>query len=157
MSMKSRLMRCVVLILLVVLLATTLAGCYAQPYVAYIDTKGEVKILPNFTAGYPFSEGYAPVCVGYSSYKYWGFIDTKGSTAVGVQYYQVTPVTDGLFAVQKKENGPWQFFDIRTGEAAFDKEWKVFHGTAEESRYRKRIYRGNDLRTEGCKGLLSRR
>jgi len=116
------------LVLVMALVVLSMVGCgslaYSTPYVAYIDTEGEVVILPNYVAGYPFNEGYAQVCIGVSSYMYWGFIDEYGDLAIGTRYFQVTPVSEGLFAAQEEEDDPWQFYDVHTGELAFEGEWK---------------------------------
>ncbi|MDP4240145.1 MAG: WG repeat-containing protein [Bacteroidota bacterium] len=69
----------------------------------FVDTKGNVKIAPQFSATGDFSDGK---CAVANSAGEWGYIDTEGNVSINYQYTRANGFVDGKAIVQSgKECG----------------------------------------------------
>ena len=82
----------------------------------YINSKGEIKIEPQFAKAYFFSEGLASVqFFGVDSLYYdnrrglWGFIDSTGKFIIPPEYGEAHSFHDGLAGVELKSK--WGFIN----------------------------------------------
>jgi hypothetical protein len=80
----------------------------------YIDTKGEMKIKPQFEIASTFHEGFAFVRLFGQNIS---FIDTTGKAVIPPQFLSAGDFSEGLAAVQAQATGGvlWGFID-KTGK-----------------------------------------
>ena len=71
----------------------------------YVNSRGQVKITPQFDEASTFSDGLAVVSVGGRA----GYIDTDGKFAINPQFEGGAPFSEGLAAV--RINDAWGFID----------------------------------------------
>jgi hypothetical protein len=73
----------------------------------YIDSKGTIKIEPQFDWATGFSEGLAMVGVGFTpdGPEKWGYIDTSGAIVIEPQFTQATDLSEGLAVVTVLQGG----------------------------------------------------
>ena len=77
----------------------------------YVDGKGNFVIAPAFEYATRFSDDYAVIRENGK----FGYIDRSGKVIIKPVYYKVGGFSEGLFRVQKDENGPWFFLDEKGG------------------------------------------
>jgi WG repeat protein len=70
--------------------------------IGYLDKDGRMAIQPQFTTGYPFSEGRALISVEST----WGYIDKTGRTVIPPKFLNASPFSNGLAYVQMIETTP---------------------------------------------------
>ncbi len=61
----------------------------------YVDKSGTVKIKPQFSYAYEFTDGLAAVCLDQMC----GFIDTSGEFVIAAKYRVAFPFSDGFAVV----------------------------------------------------------
>ena len=71
----------------------------------FVNSRGQVKIAPQFDQAGPFSDGLAAVSVGGRA----GYIDTDGKFVINPQFDGGAPFSEGLAAVQIGD--AWGFID----------------------------------------------
>lgn len=81
----------------------------------YMNKAGMVVIAPQFTSADYFSEGLAPVKIGYGIEAKFGFINRSGKMVIQPKYADAKPFSDGRAAVAigQKYEVKWGFIDQR--------------------------------------------
>ena len=85
----------------------------------YVDGKGDFLIAPVFEYATRFIGNYAMIRENGR----FGYIDRSGKVVVEPVYFKVGGFSEGLFRVQKEENGSW-FFVGETGERTMEKGFR---------------------------------
>lgn len=81
--------------------------------IGYLDREGRMAIKPQFSTGYPFSEGRALINVDNR----WGYINKKGKTVIPPKFLQASAFSNGLAQVHTYENtaewrgARWSYID----------------------------------------------
>jgi hypothetical protein len=70
----------------------------------YIDKTGKVTIPPEFTYGYPFSEGLAAATKSASGDDGWGYIDKTGRWVIEPKFQWASSFSGGLGPVNRARN-----------------------------------------------------
>ncbi|MFC0212447.1 WG repeat-containing protein [Paenibacillus chartarius] len=85
-------------------------GGYSPYKFGFINTKGELAVIPKFDDAHDFKEGMASVLVGDK----YGFIDKSGSVVIQPQYDATGDFSEGMAAVQQGKK--WGYVDKNSKE-----------------------------------------
>lgn len=86
----------------------TVNGCEGKSCVGFIDSTGKIAIMPEYSAGSEFRDGFAVVRTQSGKY---GVVDKSGKLIAAAIYDSISPISEGVFVANSLVAGSPNLLD----------------------------------------------